>query len=237
MNAHERKVLKRMAEKMASTIVAEQCGHSTAQKDSQAKKEDKKESDKVPDHAKSRTARALAIAKQILGVSKTTIGFLLAILGLLTGYLSLLQHISVSRNEQLDQNDTFSSPFIVSNDGPLPIENVRFRCGLGRTTYDKGKGPPEVIGGENFGSSFIFMPDATGRLPMQNFGSSEMNPGERSTIPSCAYPFPKDISGGDIGIVVDFRIGYTPFAGKRIFRFRTLADANGKLHWFPFPLK
>ena len=189
-----------MAERIAATIVAEKCGHPTGQKDSQAEKADTRARHREEIPKKNPLAppqgRLQRFSKwTIKWLWKATIffGFWL---GIVSGYFGLLQRISVSQNEQLDPSDPFSSPFIVSNDGPLPIENVLFRCGLGRTTYERGKGPPAVIGGENFGSSFIFMPDATGKLPPQNFGSSEMNPGERSTIPSCPYPFPKDISGG-----------------------------------------
>jgi len=155
-------------------------------------------------------------------------------LGILSGYISLLPKISVVQNEQLDPSDPFSSPFIVSNDGPLPIENVRFRCGIGSVSY---YGKVRVKGAENYGSSFMFAPDAHGNLPVQNFGSPEMNPGERSTIPSCNYPLPKDVSDADIGIVLEFRIGYTPFPSTRTFRFHTLPDANHGFHWYPYPLK
>jgi hypothetical protein len=151
-----------------------------------------------------------------------------------TGYVALVPSISVSQNEQLDPNDPFSSPFIVSNNGPLPIEQVRFTCGIGQVTHDKG---PTVKGAPNGGTSFIFLPDASGKLPAQNFGDVEMNPGERSTIPSCNYPFPGPIEGADIRIVVTFRIGYTPLTKTRIFRFATLADASKRLHWYPYPLK
>jgi hypothetical protein len=234
MNARERRVLNRIAERKAATVETEQSVRPKDQKGLQANKANMIDTSREPRLPETGMGRALRIGKRTAQMIGAMIGFSAAILGLVTGYVALLPRISVSQNEPRDLSDPFSSPFIVSNDGPLPIENVRFRCGIGQALYKNG---PQVKGGSNFGSSFIFAPDANGHLPEQNFGTAEMNPGERSTIPSCNYPFPKSIEGADIGIVVTFRIGYTPVTTQRIFRFSTLADANKQLHWFPYPLK
>jgi hypothetical protein len=235
MNAHERKKSKRMAKKLAADITAKQNACPEDRKDLQA---DKKASHKgetpqeAPlDHCPSRVLKYAGSTGKWLWKVTLFLGFWL---GIVSGYTGLLQRISVSQNDQLDPNDTFSSPFIVSHDGPLPIENVRFRCGIGYSHSAKG---PDIKGSSDFGSSFIFLPDANGKLPPQNFGSAEMNPGERSTLSSCPYPFPKPVEVADIGIVVIFRVGYTPITATRIFRFATISDADKRLHWFPFPLK
>jgi hypothetical protein len=234
MNAHERRTLRRMAKKASTTTSGILDVRPMDQEDSQLVKADKKVKDKEEGPPKTQTGRALSIAKRTAQVVGTTIGFSAAILGLVTGYVALLPSISVSQNEQLNQNDPFSSPFIVSNDGPLPIEGFRFTCGIGQARHASG---PTISGDPNFGTSFIFLPDASGKLPVENFGANKMKPGERSTVPSCNYPFPGPIAGADGGIVVTFRIGYTPFAAQRIFHFAALADTNNKLHWFPYPLK
>jgi hypothetical protein len=155
-------------------------------------------------------------------------------LGIVTGYLALLPRVSVSQNEQLDPSNTFSSPFIISNDGPLPMENVRFTCGIVDVKHENG---PEMVGDANFGTTFFVLKDKNGKPSVMNFGSLEMMPGERSTMPSCSYPWLNPIENADVGIVVDFRIGYSFFSTRRIFRFGTLKDSAGKLHWFPLPIK
>jgi hypothetical protein len=226
MNARQRRKLSRMKNKPSSVT---QLAHSTDHKGSQADKVDH-----GPLPPETRLGHGLKVAKRSAQAIGAVLVFLATILGLVTGYIALLPRVSVSQNEQLDPSDPFSSPFVVSNDGPLPMERVRFRCGIVSASYEHG---PKVEGGSNFGSSFIFAPDASGNMPPQNFGAVEMNPGERSTIPSCNYPFPKSVAGANIGIIVTFRIGYTPFSSKRTFRFVTLADSNKKLHWYPYPIK
>ena len=227
-----------MSKKASTTTPGTLKVHSKDKKDSQTDVADKKShyTEEIPKTNSSalslgRVRRSAKWTGKWLWRTTLFLGFWL---GIVSGYAGLLQRVSVSQNDQLDPNDTFSSPFIVSNDGPLPIENVQFRCGIGHAAYEHG---PEIRGGENFGSSFIFMPDASGNLPSQNFGAGEMNPGERSTIPSCSYPFPKNVASADIGIIASFRIGYTPFKTTRIFRFVTLPDSKKQLHWFPYPLK
>jgi len=197
-------------------------------------KSDKKGIDRKPSHPKTGTGRAWHIATRTSQIIGTVIASLAAILGIATGYLALLPRVSVSRNEQLDPSNTFSSPFIISNDGPLPMENVRFTCGIVDVKHENG---PEILGDINFGTAFFVLKDKNGNPAVMNFGSREMMPGERSTMPSCSYPYLNPIERANIGIVVDFRLGYTPFETKRIFRFGTLKDSSGKLHWFPLPVK
>lgn len=236
MNAHQRRQRKRAEDRKAANAMAEQGVPHKARVEPQSKTTDMTERDKLPNLPTNLVApppgRVLRYAKwtgKWLWKSTLFFGFWL---GIISGYYGLEQRVSVSQGEPLDDKDPFSTPFIVSNDGPLPIENVTFRCGIGHTSYKNG---PKIQGAENFSSSFIFAPG--GKLPAQNFGASEMNPGERSTIPSCGYPFPPTIEAGDIGIVVSYRVGHTPIRQTRIFRFGTLPDANNKLHWFPYPIK
>ena len=204
-----------MDKKSQAATSATQDVHPTDQKDSQADKADMKKEGKKAVRPKTRMGHALHIAAKALQIIGALIGFAAAILGIVTGYVALEPRVSVSQNEQLDPNDPFSSPFIVSNDGPLPMENVRFTCGIGSTHYEHG---PTVKGAPNYRTNFIFLPDAKGNLPVQNFGAIEMKPGERSTIPSCNYPFPKSVEGADIGIVVNFRIAYIHVNAERVFQ-------------------
>lgn len=204
------------------------------QTQSAAKMTDKKGTHKKPSLPTDRTEPAWRIAKRtskIVGKVILDLGF---VLGVVTGYLALLPRVSVSQNDQLDPDNAFSSPFIVTNDGPLPMESVRFTCGIVDVKHQNG---PEVVGDANFGTHFFMLKDKDGKIATQNFGSPEMMPGERSTLPSCSYPYLNPVENANIGIVVDFRVGYTFFPARRVFRFATLKDNNGKIHWFPFPVK
>jgi hypothetical protein len=234
MNSQQHRTLRRMVEEEVANALGPRNATTIPPKDLQAKTTDKIKPDIGPPLRKTVTGRASRIAKRTAQIAGTVIGFFAAILGIVTGYLALLPRISVSQNDQLDPSNTFSSPFIISNDGPLPIENVRFACGIIDVKHENG---PEMIGDQNFGSRFFVMHDKEGKIAGFNLGSPEMLPGERSTIPSCSYPWLNPVEYANIGIVVEFRIGYTPFPGRRVFRFGTLKDAAGKLHWFPFPIK
>jgi hypothetical protein len=225
--------MNRMVERKAATIGVKKTDPPNLIKQPE-EKAGKKEANKEQILRTNGTARAWRIAKRTAQVSGTVIGVLAAILGILTGYLALLPRVSVSQNEQLDPDNTFSSPFIISNDGPLPMENVMFRCGIAGAKIKEG---PEIKGAPNFGTSFIVLTDKDGKIAAQNLGSPEMLPGERSTMPYCSFPWLNPVEGADIGIVVTFRVGYTPFSQTRVFQFATLKDASGKLHWFPFPVK
>ena len=128
MNSQQRRHDRREYERIKAIV--HEILHPTAQEESPPEKSDRKVEDIKPNHTKKKTGRAWHIAKRTAQISGTVIGYLAAILGIVTGYLALLQHVSVSQNEQLDPANAFSSPFIVSNDGPLPMENARFRCGI-----------------------------------------------------------------------------------------------------------
>jgi hypothetical protein len=233
MNSKERRTLRRMAEKLISKITAKRADPED-QTQSPTEKSTKKQVDKELSPPKSGTSGAWHTAKRIAQILGTVIGFLAAILGILTGYLALLPRVSVSQNEQLDPTNTFSSPFIISNEGPLPLEDAKFRCGIAEAKIEKG---PDIRGAPNFGTSFFVLKDQNGNNAVQNFGSPEILPGERSTMPSCSFPWLNPVENADIGIVVTFRVGYTPFPGTRVFHFSTLKDVSGKLHWFPLPVK
>jgi hypothetical protein len=55
-----------------------------------------------------------------------------AILGLVSGWVAMIPRVSVSQNQSLSPSDPFSTPFVVSNDGPLPLMNVRFYCAVSK---------------------------------------------------------------------------------------------------------
>ena len=51
-----------------------------------------------------------------------------ALLGIVSGYVALIPRVTVSQHQPLDLSKPFSTPFVVANDGPLAIRDVRFWC-------------------------------------------------------------------------------------------------------------
>ena len=200
--------------------------HPNDQEQSPSDRADEKAQDKESNRQRRPMAHASSTYKNILAVIGQVIGYAAAILGLITGYVALIPRISVSQSQPLDVNDPFSTPFIVSNDGPLPLMNVKFSCAI-RDLVDT-KGDRATVGDQKGLGPEITAPQLV---------SDEISPGERSTIP-CASPFrfPTPLASGDVSIVVRFRIGYTFLPSKRISRFVTVKAADGHLYWYPQPV-
>jgi len=143
-------------------------------------------------------------------------------LGIVTAYLSLIPRISVSQTQPLDPADPFSAQFIVSNDGPLGINDVAFDCAILNVN---------TLHNNRISTSYI-RPKALKDLGMEV--------GEKATVP-CVFRSafglsPSDlITSGDISIVVRFRPDFVFWEKHRSFRFRTIKAADGTLYWFPQP--
>jgi hypothetical protein len=149
-----------------------------------------------------------------------------ALLGLVTGYMAMIPRVSVSQSEPLDPDDIFSTPFIVSNDGPLPLETVNISCADFNVVYQQG-------------TTLRSNPNDPGAaISDTSFNAPEVKPGERVSVPCALEQMLKPPSwikvvSSDISIVVSFRIGYTPLPGRRKFRFVTFRSADNRLHWYP----
>lgn len=151
-------------------------------------------------------------------VSKV-VGLLLASLGFVTGYLSLVPRLSVSQDRPLDVNNPFSTPFVVSNDGPLGINDLRFSCFFFNLENTAGGGLTNV-------ETNMFL------------GSKRMEPGERATVPCDTMPLvlPGPFVSADIAVKVSFRPDFVWRRKPRAFRFITYHASDGHLYWYPQPL-
>jgi hypothetical protein len=181
---------------------------------------DRREQDKMP-LPKASSDHFLRRAKTVANTSWKSLVFLATVLGVVSGWVAMIPKISVSQSQPLDPNDPFSTPFVVSSDGPLPIENVKFFCTIHTLTTTGAS----VIG-------------ETGNLftsPM--FNSPEMSPGERATVPCTAPPMTHPFTGGDVSIVVRFRVGYTPIRTSGTSRFIMVHANDGHLYWYPEPAR
>jgi hypothetical protein len=156
----------------------------------------------------------IAITWKLIVGTVSGVGLLL---GLVTAILSLLPRLSVSNLESLDPDDPFSTPFVVSNDGVLGINDVVLSCILVR------------------------LESATQHWAVEGFRSvgyaptiPRLDPGEQGTAP-CNPAVGLKASAADIEVVVSYRPDYVPWKKERPFRFVTVSSKDGKLHWIPQP--
>lgn len=167
----------------------------------------------------------LSDARRIFGWIVRIVGLAAAVLGIVSGYTALIPRIVVSQSQPLDVDDPFSTPFVVANDGSLPLMSLRFSCAMGDFTDAKGD---HIIGNTK---------TYEGEIQTSDPPIEELSPGERATVP-CAFPFkfPLPLATGDMAIVSHFRIGYTLFQAKVIRRFHTVKAADGHVYWFAQPI-
>ncbi len=142
-------------------------------------------------------------------------------LGFVTGYLSLVPRISVSQTFALNPAAPFSAPFVVSNDGPLGINEISFSCLL---LYVESSHRNRFID--------VLLSDQLTIVGME--------PGEKVTIRCPFERFVKlsesdPIVRGDIVLIVEFRPDLVPWQVKRQLRFITLHGFDGRLYWYPQP--
>ena len=147
---------------------------------------------------------------------KTLVGYFLAALGFVTGYLSLVPRISVSDTPAFDITDPFGGPFIVSNDGPLGINRIDMSCYAIKVETADHRGKLEDVGAKNF------IPTITG-----------MEVGEKASLP-CDFGLremfhvektgPLDFA--DIVLIVKFRPDFVPWRITREFRYWGIPTPN-----------
>lgn len=174
--------------------------------------------DQPKSEAKPKRSLIQAVVKGILG----TIGLLSAVLGIVSGWVALVPHVSVAQTQPLNLTDPFSTPFIVSNDGPLAIRSVRFECYS--FSIETQIAPKSGINNVGF-------------IPV-DINYDKMNPGERATVP-CQFPITMEdpLQSADIALIVTFKISFLPlFYTHNEFRFQAQRAGDKNLYWFPQPL-
>ena len=175
-----------------------------------------------PARHKEESGKTKATIPQILKPLKILVGLitlLATILGLVTGYLSLIPRISVVQNQPLNVSDPFSTPFILSNDGPLGVNELEFSCLVFKVDQTGGGG-------------------VTGAETSMGLAAKRMEPGERATIPCSLLPFAltSPLKSGDVAVRIIFRPDFVFWRKSRAFRFITFHASDGHLYWYPQPI-
>jgi hypothetical protein len=157
------------------------------------------------------------------------IGAIALIFGVFVGYVQLAPRISVSASAPLNPSDPFSSPFVISNDGYLPIRNVQFLCRLS----DVNAQPPGL--NLSFENISVMGPDRF--LGDKSQKIRDIDPGGQATTKCNLSPlFPvMPIENADIAITVVYQPAFYRSQKVKDFRFITVSGSDGQLRWVRQP--
>ena len=171
--------------------------------------------------------KQVTIAHDPVGLTKRgfhftgkVLGLIVLSLGLASSYLSLLPRITVVEGVPLNSADPFSTPFVVSNDGPLGVSSFDFDCIVENLT---------AKGGNNVQETHVTGP---------KLRTSRMEVGERAMAfcPLNSAIEVGPIQSASIKMSASFRPDWVFWRDTRRFRFATIADPNGTLRWMPVPI-
>ena len=146
------------------------------------------------------------------------LGGALTLVSVLLTALSYVPKPTVASSAALNPADPLSTPFVISNNGSLPMHDVSFRC---------------VIRNLESESHGRFVAPA-GAIPT-DFVIRTMHSGESATV-GCPFQWMKlttPLAAGDIEIVVVYRPDWWPWRREKPFRFATARYSDGTLHWLP----
>lgn len=152
-----------------------------------------------------------------------TILSILAIVGFAIALLTLFPRITISNNVPIDPDDPFSTPFLISNEGYVPLFSVQFLMAI-REVNRKGGGG--IIGTPDFKTRFT-APDmkSTAFWPTDSY----------SFYAGRILRAHGSLESADIAIIVQYRPFLVPFKRERIFRFITQRGPDNRLYWMQRP--
>ncbi len=112
----------------------------------------------------------------------------------------------------------FYTPFILSNDGYLPIREIEFTCGLGGVTLRNSKQPTF----KNFG------------VQIADTGIPSLNASESTSIEfNRIFNQKMPIASANIEVFVSYKPFLVPFRISKSQGFKTMLNYNGELVWIP----
>jgi hypothetical protein len=144
---------------------------------------------------------------------KVWAGIAIGILGLILGALGLRARPTVSLESPLDPKDILTTPFVISNDGMLDLENIEVQTFLIQIQYQNLWLERKSIGLKYF-------------PPSKTLGI-----GERETVPLARLIKPTyPVITADVALIVTFTPQFLPFMRKtKVFRFITIRQPDGLL--------
>jgi len=144
---------------------------------------------------------------------KFWVGLGIAVLGLILTAIGLRARPTVSLESPLNSNDVFATPFVISNDGILDLENVEVASFLIQARYENGGVAAGIMGINYIPPSAILQPGERETVPFRHFLKIDARPID-----------------ADMALIVTFTPQFLPFFKKtKAFRFVTARQANGTL--------
>ncbi len=147
---------------------------------------------------------------------------LLAIVGFVLSVLTFFPRLTVNNLPAIDPDKPFSTPFIVSNDGYLPLYNVKFMVAVNslvtHTYHFDGIGFGLFLDAGD--SAAIFYPTEKYSLYLGRY----------------IQAYPRGIREADIAIQIEYRPMF--YWGRRwkMYRFVAQPGPDGRLYWNARPL-
>lgn len=157
---------------------------------------------------KSYAKKWISHALWVLGIFGTFLGI----------YAFWVPRLSIATQSSLDPNNPLATPFVVSNNGYLPVFNVDFICGIGHLDFANGSRF------EEFGMT-------TTEMHEDRIGTDE-----QATVRCDWMVKGSPITDGDISIIVKFEPFMFPKQRDKSFRFVSVRNSSGNLQWIPKPL-
>jgi hypothetical protein len=141
------------------------------------------------------------------------VSLLLAFVG---SYFLLRTQIEVEPDAALDPKQPMTTPFRITNNGVLPIYNVRRWCSVNRL---------QDAGGIEF-DGFKFIDSGKPTIPRLDSGEST------SVFVPISINFRTPYAFGDIEVVVEYSTAILKTHQERHFRFEMRKDVNNEIRWY-----
>lgn len=151
---------------------------------------------------------------RFLTSTKAIVSFSITLAGLL---FLLYPRVSVYPGESLDPYDPFQTPFIIKNDGYVPLLNIEYVLGIEKIENIWGGGI-QTLG-----------------LSRSNSEIPKLSPNKSSTIIMNLLKFPpKSVKYAEIYVIIKYRPYLIPFTFTEIVRFKADIKTSGEYVWFQY---
>lgn len=154
----------------------------------------------------------------------TPVGGAISAAATLAGILSLFPRISVEAKSPAVPADPFSVPFVITNDGLLPMYNIEYAVHVKKLTDAHGR---------TLQVPLFIMP---GRFPMWR----TLLPGDSATIVPPFHPQPAELTftlplqHGELDVDLRYHYGIWPFRNRPSYRFVAMTFAGHQV-WIRQP--
>jgi hypothetical protein len=149
---------------------------------------------------------------RLLKNTKTQMSFLIGVLGFL---FVVWPRVSVSPGEVFELYDPFKTPFVIKNDGYLPITNINYSLAVDNAEFEREISFTNV--------SFLNFGDSISKLAANRSSAIFI----RRTI---GMP-PGYLKSAEVNIVLNYKPYLIPYTFKETFRFKTEKKTSGAYVW------